>query len=70
MLPPDTRIPVLNSTEGLKIAGDKAPYNKDLADWLRDNPGKFPSNYESHLQLSIVWMWAIYDATFEVVFIS
>jgi len=41
MLPPDARIPVLNPNEGKKISGDDAPFNKDLAEWLREHPGKF-----------------------------
>ncbi|XP_076818794.1 uncharacterized protein LOC143464735 isoform X2 [Clavelina lepadiformis] len=39
MLPPDTRIPVHNNTEGIRLSGDDAPLNKDLADYLKDNPG-------------------------------
>lgn len=40
VLPPDTRIPVHHSAEGKRFAGDDAPLNKDLADWLKQNPGK------------------------------
>ena len=40
MLPSDTRIPVHNTSEGIRLSGKDAPLNKDLADWLKDNSGK------------------------------
>ena len=40
MFPADTRIPVHNTSEGIRLSGKDAPLNKDLADWLKDNSGK------------------------------
>uniref|UniRef100_F6TB02 BRK domain-containing protein n=4 Tax=Ciona intestinalis TaxID=7719 RepID=F6TB02_CIOIN len=46
MLPRDTRIPVHNNTEGVRLSGEEAPLNEDLADWLKDNSG-FVVDYQA-----------------------
>ncbi|XP_018079243.1 chromodomain-helicase-DNA-binding protein 7 isoform X2 [Xenopus laevis] len=37
-LEPETRIPVINLEDGARLAGEEAPKNKDLVEWLKLHP--------------------------------